>query len=61
MEFEYNDSQYRLERGKQTGAWLLLENRGDRLGWHLLTDFDPAIYDEDILDRAKVFLGGASQ
>ncbi len=57
MEFEYQDGNYRVERGVSTGRWLLMENLPtNHLGWRFITAFDAGIRDEDILDRAKVHL-----
>lgn len=56
MEFEYDGEKYRLERGVDTGRWLLFHNFPGRVGWRLVGTFEAGIGDEDIIDRAKVSL-----
>jgi hypothetical protein len=52
MLFEFEDEKYRIERGHGTGRWLLFIDRGGRVGWRYLLDFDAFVNDEDIIDRA---------
>lgn len=56
MNFEYNNEQYRIVRGKGTNKWMLLHNEILPVGWRLLCDFPAFIPEEDIIDRAKLAL-----
>jgi hypothetical protein len=60
MEFTHNGTEYRLERGRATGVWLLVANLKLEGGasWRLVESFDASIYEEDIQDRALVYLKG---
>ena len=56
MEFEFDGIAYRLERGRASGVWMLFQDLQGRVSWRFVREFPAAIYDEDIKDRATVFL-----